>query len=89
MKAVYPRLELLANWALVGVLVLLCAPWVLSSNKLYHQLLIFLLWLPGLLALGRIEFRRLLLQPELILFLFLAAWTLLVEIGRASCRERV
>jgi len=78
MKAVYPRLELLANWALVGVLVLLCAPWVLSSNKLYHQLLIFLLWLPGLLALGRIEFRRLLLQPELILFLFLAAWTLLV-----------
>lgn len=78
MSFTYPRIEWLANWALLGVLVLLCAPWVLPSNKLYHQSLIVLLWLPGLLALGRAEFRRHLLQPELILFLLLAGWTLLV-----------
>lgn len=78
MRSGYPRLELLANWALLGVLVLLCAPWVLPSNKLYHQILIFLLWLPGLLALGHVEFRRLLLQSELVLFLLLVLWTLLV-----------
>lgn len=78
MSLAYPRIESLANWALLGLLVLLCAPWVLPSNKLYHQSLIVLLWLPGLLALGRAEFRRYLLQPELILFLLLAGWTLLV-----------
>ncbi len=78
MRVAYPRLDVLASWALVGVLVLLCAPWVFPSNKLYHQGLILLLWLPGLLALGCVEFRRLLLQPELILFVLLSAWTLLV-----------
>lgn len=78
MRVAYPRLEVLASWALVGVLVLLCAPWVFPSNKLYHQGLIFLLWLPGLLALSSADFRRLLLQPELILFVLLAGWTLLV-----------
>lgn len=78
MRVTYPRIEWLANWALLGVLVLLCAPWVLPSNKLYHQSLIVLLWLPWLLALGRSEFRRHLLLPELILFLLLAGCTLLV-----------
>ena len=78
MRVAYPRLDVLASWALVGVLVLLCAPWVFPSNKLYHQGLILLLWLPGLLALGCVQFRRLLPQPELILFVLLSAWTLLV-----------
>lgn len=78
MKLGYPRLEVLASWALLGVLALLCAPWVLPSNKLYHQSLIFLLWLPGLLALGHSEFRRLLRQPELVLFAMLGCWTLVV-----------
>ena len=78
MRLGYPPLTVLASWALLGVLVLLCAPWVLPSNKIYHQSLIFLLWLPGLLALGHSEFRRLLRQPELILFALLAGWTLLV-----------
>lgn len=78
MRIGYPHLEVLANWALLGVLALLCAPWVFSSNKLYHQSLIFLLWLPGLLALRHADFRRLLCQPELILFALLGCWTLLV-----------
>lgn len=78
MRIGYPRLDVLASWALLGVLALLCAPWVLPSNKLYHQILIFLLWLPGLLALAHLGFRRLLLQPELILFALLGGWTLLV-----------
>lgn len=74
------RFEFFANWALVGMLVFLCAPWVLPSNKLYHQGIILLLWLPGLLALGGANFRRLLPQPELILFVLLGGWTLLVAI---------
>ncbi|WP_278361524.1 O-antigen ligase [Stutzerimonas kunmingensis] len=78
MRLGYPRQEVLASWAMLGVLWLLCAPWVLPSNKLYHQVLISLLWLPGLLALGHAGFRRLLGQPELILFCLLGAWTLLV-----------
>ncbi|MEO4045484.1 O-antigen ligase family protein [Pseudomonas sp. CAU 1711] len=71
-------LPVLSRWALIGVLVLLCSPWIIPSNKLYHQALALLLWLPALLALLNREFLRLLRQPELIIFVVLATWTLLV-----------
>ena len=87
MRLVCPRLETLAGWALIGVLVLLCAPWVFPSNKLYHQVLIFLLWLPGVLALGSAHFRRSLLQPELVLFVLLASWTLVVTLVQSGMDE--
>lgn len=74
------RFRILTNWALLGVLVFLCAPWFFPSNKLYHQAIILLLWLPAILALGCAELRRLLLQPELILFGLLGGWTLLVAV---------
>lgn len=69
---------LLARWALVGGLILLCAPWFLTSNKLYHQLLAVMLWLPGLLALCLPDFRRSLRLPEVVLFGMFSLWTLLV-----------
>ena len=50
----------LTIWASIGFLVLLCGAWVLPSNKLYHQLLIFLLWLPALLGLLHRDFRSML-----------------------------
>ncbi|WLI12164.1 MULTISPECIES: O-antigen ligase [Pseudomonas] len=65
-------------WASIGFLVLLCGAWVLPDNKLYHQMLIFLLWLPALLALFHRDFRAMLKQPECVLFAIFAAWTLLV-----------
>lgn len=68
----------LSRWASLGLLILLCGAWVLPSNKLYHQALIALLWLPALLALGRRDFRTRLRQPELLLFVALALWTLIV-----------
>lgn len=76
-------LEILRNlpfsrWASLGLLVLLAGAWFLPSSKLYHQLLIALLWLPAFLALLRSDFRALLWQPELLLFAALALWTLLV-----------
>jgi O-antigen ligase len=70
--------DVLAMWASIGLLVLLCGAWVLPSNKLYHQMLIFLLWLPALLALFHRDFRILLKQPEPVLFALFVAWTLLV-----------
>lgn len=73
-----PGLPVLSRWALIGVLVLLCSPWFMPSNKLYHQSLAVLLWLPALLALLNREFLCLLRQPELLLFAALAVWTLLV-----------
>ncbi|CAH0193711.1 hypothetical protein SRABI70_01571 [Pseudomonas sp. Bi70] len=84
MKEGHSRFQLLTNWALVGVLVFLCAPWVLPSNKLYHQSVILLLWLPALLALGCASFRRLLSQLELILFVLLGVWTLLVAVVQSQ-----
>lgn len=52
LKVVSPvRQSALANWAVIGVFMLLCSAWVLPSNKLYHQLIILFLWLPALLAL--------------------------------------
>ncbi|MET3456941.1 O-antigen ligase family protein [Pseudomonas kilonensis] len=72
--------DVLAVWASIGLLVLLCGAWVLPSNKLYHQLLIFLLWLPAMLALLHRDFRRLLKQPECALFALFVAWTLLVVV---------
>ncbi|WLH96329.1 O-antigen ligase family protein [Pseudomonas hefeiensis] len=70
--------DVLTLWASIGFLILLCGAWVLPSNKLYHQMLIFLLWLPALLALFRRDFRLLLRQPECLLFILFVAWTLLV-----------
>ena len=64
----------LARWAVLGVLVLLCAPWFLPSNKLYHQLLAVMLWLPGLLALALPAVRRALRTPEFLLFAVLSMW---------------
>lgn len=71
-------LSRLSCWASLGVLILLCGAWVLPSNKLYHQALIALLWLPALLALFRGDFRTLLRQPEMLLFVVLALWVLVV-----------
>lgn len=68
----------LALWASLGFLVLLCGPWVLPSNKLYHQLLIFLLWLPALLGLLHRDLRAMLRQPECVCFAAFVAWTLAV-----------
>lgn len=68
----------LAIGASIGLLVLLCGPWMLPSNKLYHQLLIFLLWLPALLGLLRRDLRSRLKQPECALFAMFVAWTLAV-----------
>ncbi|EJN19538.1 hypothetical protein PMI36_04839 [Pseudomonas sp. GM79] len=70
--------EVLEVWASIGFLVLLCGAWVLPDNKLYHQMMIFLLWLPALLALFHRDFRVMLKQPECVLFVFFVAWTLLV-----------
>lgn len=70
--------DVLAVWASIGFLVLLCGAWVLPNNKLYHQMLIFLLWLPALLALFHRDFRLLLKQPECILLVLFVAWTFLV-----------
>lgn len=70
--------DVLEMWASIGFLVLLCAAWVLPDNKLYHQMMIFLLWLPALLALFHRDFRVMLKQPECVLFVFFVAWTLLV-----------
>ncbi|WP_051424501.1 O-antigen ligase [Pseudomonas sp. URMO17WK12:I4] len=78
MRTIYPRFDLLATWALLGLFTLLCAPWVMPSNKLYHQFLIILLWLPALLALKHAEFRKQLLRPELVFFTLLGVWTLIV-----------
>ena len=68
----------LANWAVIGVFVLLCGAWVLPSNKLYHQHIILFLWLPALLALFHRNFRALLVQPEVVLFGVFSLWTLFV-----------
>lgn len=68
----------LAAWASIGLLVLLCGAWVLPDNKLYHQMIIFLLWLPAMLALFHRDFRLMLKQPECILFAIFVAWTMLV-----------
>jgi O-antigen ligase len=70
--------DVLVAWASIGFLVLLCGAWVLPENKLYHQLLIFLLWLPALLALFRRDFRLLFKQSECVFYALFMAWTLLV-----------
>ncbi|UUY09946.1 O-antigen ligase family protein [Pseudomonas sp. J452] len=70
--------QLLSRWAALGLLVLLCGAWVIPSSKLYHQALIILLWLPALLALFLRDFRKLLRQPEIVLFIALSAWVMVV-----------
>ena len=69
---------MLVRWVLLGLLALLCAPWLVPSNKLYHQLLIVLLWLPALICLGHAALRPRLPWPDALAFLALAGWTLLV-----------
>lgn len=75
---------LLARWAAIGVAVLLCAPWLVPSSKVYHQLLAVLLWLPALCSLGYAAFRSHLASPDLWLYVAFAAWTLLILIVRGS-----
>jgi O-antigen ligase len=76
--------QLLSRWAALGLLVLLCGAWVLPSSKLYHQSLILLLWLPALLALFLRDFRKLLKQPELVLFIALSAWVMVVLVVKGG-----
>ncbi len=76
--------QLLSRWASLGLLVLLCGAWVLPSSKLYHQSLIFLLWLPALLALFLRDFRALLNQSEMMLFIALAAWVMVVLVVKGG-----
>lgn len=84
LKGLSLRQDILARWAVVGFLVFLCAPWVMSSNKHYHQLLNVLFWLPALLALCLADFRRALKQPEMLLFFLLSIWTLVVLVVQAD-----
>lgn len=66
------------RWALLGFLALLVLPWLLPSNKLYHQLIIVLLWLPALVALGVSSLRPSLPREDSLAYLAFAGWTLLV-----------
>ena len=68
----------LAGWASMGLLILLCGPWVIPTNKLYHQLIIFFLWLPAVLALFRGYIRPLIKLPEIYLFVAFSIWTLFI-----------
>jgi O-antigen ligase len=76
--------HLLSRWAALGLLVLLCGAWVLPSNKFYHQSLIFLLWLPALLALCLRDFRKLLKQPEIVLFIALSIWCIVALVVKGG-----
>lgn len=75
---------LLARWAVLGVAVLLCAPWLVPSSKVYHQLLALLLWLPALCSLGYASFRSRLVGPDWLIYLAFAGWTLLVLVLRGG-----
>lgn len=77
-------MHLLSRWASFGLLVLLCGPWVLPSNKLYHQALILLLWLPGLLAFFLRDFRKLVWSSEVVLFIALSFWVMVVLIVKSG-----
>lgn len=77
MKKLFAK-DVLAVWASLGLIVMLCGAWVLPSNKLYHQLLTLLLWLPAVLALLHRDVRRMLKQPEWWLFAAFMVWTLVV-----------
>ncbi|MBU1285726.1 MAG: O-antigen ligase family protein [Gammaproteobacteria bacterium] len=68
----------LARCAALGFLVFLLAPWVLPSNKIYHQLIIALLWLPALLSLFRQDLRPNWRLPECWLYLLFSVWVLVV-----------
>ncbi|MET0612427.1 MAG: O-antigen ligase family protein [Pseudomonas caspiana] len=77
MKKLFQK-SYLAGWASIGLLILLCGPWVMPSNKLYHQLIIFFLWLPALLALFGGYVRPLIKLPEIFFFLAFSIWTLFI-----------
>lgn len=69
---------ILMRWALLGFVSLLVLPWLVPSNKLYHQLIIVLLWLPALIALGVASLRPRLPRMDSLTYLAFACWTLLV-----------
>lgn len=70
--------DVLSRWALLGFVTLLCAPWLMPSNKLYHQALIALMWLPALISLGFSHLRPKLPRLDLVLLGAFASWTLLI-----------
>lgn len=58
-----------------GIFVLLCAPWVLSSNTPYQKFIIVFLWLPALLHLSFFSSRyKLLSRVGAGFYLFAAVW---------------
>lgn len=67
-----------ALWATTGFIILLCAPWLLPTNKVYHQLAIGFFWLPSLIALGAVQQRAALQSREMLLYVVLSLWTYLV-----------
>ncbi len=74
----------LARCAVLGLMVFLMAPWVLPTNKLYHQLIILLFWLPALLSLFRQKLRPSWRHPECWLYLLFCAWTLVIIFAQGT-----
>lgn len=66
----------LIRWAALGFFLLLCAPWWMPSNKLYHQLLVAFLWLPALIGLFFSGLRPQLPKADVAAYVALAFWTL-------------
>lgn len=88
LKGLVLRQEVLARWAAIGLLIFLCVPWLITSDKHYHQLLYVFLCLPTLLALCLGDFRKKLKHPEMLLFAALAAWTLLIVLLKGDHPEK-
>jgi O-antigen ligase len=74
----------LARCAVLGFMVFLMAPWVLPTNKLYHQLIILLFWLPALFSLFRQKLRPSWCHPECWLYLLFCVWTLVVIFAQGT-----
>lgn len=72
------------RWALLCVLAMLCLPWLVPSNKLYHQLIIVFLWLPAFIALGIGSLRPRLPRVDSLIYLTFVCWTLLVLVVRGG-----
>lgn len=77
-RAQLSRLGSLDRWLAVGLSWWLLGMLLMASSKQYHQLLMLLFWLPGLLALvTRAEVRRGWRQPMAGVLLVFAAWSAL------------
>jgi O-antigen ligase len=74
----------LARCAVIGFMVFLMAPWVLPTNKLYHQLIILLFWLPALFSLFRQKLRPSWRHPECWLYLLFCVWTLVIIFAQGT-----